>query len=354
MSDEAGTDAREGAAPLIRCDAAPLPSGAKARFLEAEDGARLRVVRYPLAAGRPQRGSVLVVPGWSEFAEKYAEVAGDLHARGLDVLVCDPRGQGYSQRLDGEDKRGHIDDFRVFVQDLTTCYAHAKRVMDGPYFVLAHSMGGLITLEWLADGEGRDVAGVALSAPFTNLYASPLRTLVVKGVLGAGRLLGRGERPIPGVKEHSWQFDGNVLTQDSHRHERFRQLQLAAPDAVAGLPRYDWLAAALAAHERLRRPGALSGLGVPVLLASATRDETVDHKDHERLARDYPEAIRLVSIEGARHELLMEADPWRARFWDAFDQYMEERLSADPDAASGSGSDEAPPASSAASSAPRT
>ena len=343
-ADEAGTEvSAEGSAPLIRCDAAPLPSGAKARFLEAEDGARLRVVRYPLAAGRTQLGSVLVVPGWSEFSEKYCEVAGDLHARGLDVLVCDPRGQGYSQRLDGEDKRGHIDDFRVFVRDLKVCYAHAKRVMDGPYFVLAHSMGGLIALEWLAEGQGRDLAGAALSAPFTNLYASPLRALAVKSVLGAGRLFGWGERPIPGVKEHSWAFEGNVLTQDAQRHERFRQLQLAAPEAVAGLPRYDWLSAALAAQDRLRRPGALSNVAVPVLLVSATRDETVDHTDHERLAREHPETIRLVSVEGARHELLMEADPWRARFWDAFDQYMEERLSAEDEFRS-----------SAASSAPRT
>ena len=333
-------------APLIRCDAAPLPSGATARFLEATDGARLRVVRFPLAAGRTQRGSVLVLPGWSEFAEKYVEVASDLHARGLDVLVCDPRGQGYSQRRE-HDRRGHIDDFRVFVRDLTVCFDHARQVMDGPYFILAHSMGGLITLEWLAEGHGAGLSGVALSAPFTNLYASPLRTAVVKTILGAGRLLGRGEKPLPGVKEHSWVFEGNVLTQDPQRHERFRQLQLAAPEAVAGMPRFDWLAAALAAHERLKRPGALSDLTVPVLLASATRDETVDHTDHERLARDYPDAIRLVTIEGARHEILMEAEAWRAPFWGAFDQYMEERL---PEA----GASPAASTSSAASSAPRT
>ena len=345
VTDEAPAAQANGSAPLIRCDAAPLPSGATARFLTAADEARLRIVRYPLAAGRAQRGSVLVVPGWSEFAEKYCEVATDLHARGFDVMVCDPRGQGYSQRLDGEDRRGHIDDFGVFVTDLEACYAHAKRVMDGPYFVLAHSMGGLITLEWLAAGYGADCSGVALSAPFTNLYASPLRTMVVKAVLGAGRLLGRGERAVPGATEHSWKFEGNVLTQDPQRHERFRQLQLAAPEAVAGLPRFDWLAAALAAHERIRRPGALSSVSVPILLASATRDETVDPSDHERLATDYPEVVRLVKIEGARHEILMEADGWRSQFWAAFDQYMEERLSEGADPV---------PASSAASSAPRT
>ena len=329
-------------APVIACDAAPLPEGASARFIEAPDGARLRVMRYPLPQGTAQRGSVLVLPGWAEFSEKYCEVASDLHARGLDVMVCDPRGQGYSQRLAEGDKRGHITDFRTFLGDLTTCYDLARAEMEGPLFLLAHSMGGLIALEWLAEGEGRDLAGAALSAPFTNLYASPLRTGVVKAVLGLGRLLGRGEKPVPGVTEHSWHFENNVLTQDPGRHERFRQLQLSAPEAVAGLPRFDWLSAALAAHERLRRPGALSGLAFPVLLVSATRDETVDPQDHARLARDYPGTIRLVTVEGARHELLMEADEWRDQFFAAFDQYIDERLSVPVSA------------SSAASSAPRT
>jgi lysophospholipase len=315
-------------APLIACDLAPLPDGTSACFVEAADGARLRLTRFPRPGG-PERGTILIVPGWSEFAEKYVEVAADLHARGFGVVVCDPRGQGYSQRYDPahpDDRRGHVDDFRVFVSDLGACWAHVKRTEPGPCGVLAHSMGGLIVLEWLAEGHGQDAAGAALSAPFTRLYASGFKRAVVAGLLAGGRLLGRGAQPLPGVQEHSWVFEGNVLTQDPARHERFRQIQLTAPEAVAGLPKYDWLNAALRGHARIEAPDALSRLPFPVLIGSATRDETVDHTHHVVLAERYPETIRLVTIEGARHELLMEADEWRDRFLAAFDQYMEERM----------------------------
>ena len=334
-------------APLIRCDAAPQPEGAAASFLEAADGARIRMVRYPLPGAGAPRGTVLIHPGWSEFSEKYAEVAGDLHARGLGVVAFDPRGQGFSQRLKGEDRRGHVDDFGLFVRDLGVVMDEVRRTEPGPYAILAHSMGGLATLEWLAAGNGEDLGAVTLCAPLTNLFRSRAKAAFVGSVLATGKLLGRGTAPLPGVQEHSWRFEGNVLTQDPARHERFRQLQLAEPDAVAGLPKFDWLHAALAGMRRVQAKDALSGIRLPradgkLLLVSAGRDETVDPIHHAELARQYPDLIDYVLIEGARHELLMEADPYRDRFFAAFDQYMDARLP--PVSAS----------SSAASSVPRT
>ena len=330
-------------APLIQCEAAPQPAEAAARFLEASDGARLRVVRYPLPNGHARRGTVLIHPGWSEFAEKYVEVASDLHKRGFSVVVLDPRGQGYSQRLAGKDRRGHIDDFTVFVRDLGVVMDHVHETEAGPYVLLAHSMGGLITLEWLAEGHGADLAGVALCAPLTNIFRSPVKAAFVGSVLKTGKLLGRGTAPLPGVQEHSWQFDGNVLTQDAARHERFRQLQLAAPEAVAGLPKFDWLDAALAGMRRIQAKGALAGIEGRVLLVSAERDETVDPHHHAELAAQYPDLFAYLSIPGARHEILMEADEYRDQFFAAFDQYIDERV---PPASAA--------ASNAASSVPRT
>ena len=330
-------------APLIECEAAPQPPGAEARYLTAADGARLRVVRYPLPGGRPRRGTVLVHPGWSEFAEKYVEVARDLNERGFSVIVNDPRGQGYSQRLQGEDRRGHIDDFGLFVRDLGVVMDHVRATEPGPYVLLAHSMGGLISLEWLAEGHGADLAGVALCAPLTNIFRSRAKAAFVGSVLATGKLLGRGTAPLPGVQEHSWQFDGNVLTQDAARHERFRQLQLAAPEAVAGLPKFDWLHAALAGMRRIQGKGALAGIGHRILLVSAERDETVDPLHHHELAAAYPDLFEFLSIEGARHEILMEADAYRDRFFAAFDQYIDARVPPPPSVSS-----------KAASSVPRT
>jgi lysophospholipase len=33
--------------------------------------------------------------------------------------------------------------------------------------------------------------------------------------------------------------------------------------------------------------------------------------------------VRHITIEGAKHEILMEVDPIRTQFWEAFDQLVE-------------------------------
>ncbi|MEM9234977.1 MAG: alpha/beta hydrolase, partial [Pseudomonadota bacterium] len=68
-------------ARLIHIPENPLPEGMAARFLTAEDGVPLRIATLP--ALEKARGSILVMPGWAEYIEKYAEVAGELRERGF-------------------------------------------------------------------------------------------------------------------------------------------------------------------------------------------------------------------------------------------------------------------------------
>ncbi len=50
--------------------------------------------------------------------EKFFEVIGDLRARGFAVATIDWRGQGGSQRLLPDPRKGHIGDFSAYQLDL--------------------------------------------------------------------------------------------------------------------------------------------------------------------------------------------------------------------------------------------
>lgn len=310
-------------APLIHVPENPIPDGLTVRFVEASDGARLRVAFLPTENAR---GTVLVHPGWSEFLEKYLEVATDLRARGFNVVINDPRGQGYSQKLMAGDERGLIRDYTVFEDDLETVYREAQSVFGGPYFLLAHSMGGLVSLGWLARGGGADLTGVTLVAPLTRLFASIPQRVIVHAITRAWVAAGQGARHLYAAPEHSMNFETNTLTQDRQRHERFKQLQMTAPDAVAGSPRFAWLNAGMAAMGKINRRGALSEIKKRILLVSAKNDVTVDPTNHARLANAYPDLFDYVPIENARHEVLMEVDELRDQFWTAFDRYVSAQL----------------------------
>ncbi|WOI54817.1 alpha/beta hydrolase [Parvularcula sp. LCG005] len=309
--------------PLIRISENPIPESLQTHWVTATDGARLRCATYPCDDAR---GTVIVHPGWAEYLEKYVEVAEDLHVRGFNVLLIDPRGQGYSQRFAAEDRRGLIDDFHKFVRDMTVFFEFTKSRFDGPYVVLAHSMGGLVALEWLRAGLGREVKATALSAPMTRLFSNPAKRAAVRTIVRCGMMLGAGTRPMIGAPNHSMSFESNNLTHDRARHARFKTLQLAAPESQAGAPKFAWLDSGQVVMTRINRKGGLDPLEQKVLLVSAEKDQVVDPTNHARLAGLYPQ-IEYHQIKGARHELLMETDDIRNQFWAYFDDYVDRQLS---------------------------
>jgi len=55
------------------------PEGGYALWLTADDGVRLRAVHWPKEGAR---GTVLLMPGRTEYCEKYGRTASELAARG--------------------------------------------------------------------------------------------------------------------------------------------------------------------------------------------------------------------------------------------------------------------------------
>ena len=101
---------------------------------------------------RPSRGVCVLLHGQTEFIEKYAEVIGELGARGFTVATFDWRGQGGSQRLLANPLTAHIADFAQYDDDLASFLEQVVGPLGGgPPIALAHSMGGNILLRALHD-----------------------------------------------------------------------------------------------------------------------------------------------------------------------------------------------------------
>ncbi|MEQ8179834.1 MAG: alpha/beta hydrolase [Amphiplicatus sp.] len=273
------------------------------------------------------RGGVVLMAGRSEFIEKYFEVIADLHARGLSVATMDWRGQGLSERLLPEREKGHILDFGAFRSDLRLFTEEvARKRFSGPLFLLTHSMGGTPALQLLADGYDAFAAAV-LTAPMTQLFDDAAKRIGARLLARAACAVGGVRQPVMNVKEHSLEFEGNVLTSDPIRHRRFRDLQSAAPNAILREPTYGWLKAAIDAIDDLHSENRFDKLKTPVRIISAEKDELVSTRDHKILASRSP-LIDNVVIKGALHEILMERDELRAAYWLAFDEFILPKLAA--------------------------
>ncbi len=310
-------------ADFIRIPDNPPPDG-ESFEVRAGDGARLRAALF---AAKNARGGVVLLGGRSEFIEKYFEVIGDLVARRLSVATFDWRGQGLSDRPLSISELGHVADFGAFRADLRLFTEEvAKQRVSGPLILLTHSMGGTPALGLLADGYDA-FAAATLVSPMTRLFPGSLKRAAARMMAFAACAAGASRRPIIGVKEHSLEFEGNVLTSDPRRHARFRDLQVAAPNAIIREPTYGWLKAAEDAMADLHRPGRFSELKTPIRIISAENDYLVDSRDHVVIAAQSP-LIERVVIAGALHEILMEKDAIRAAFWKTFDDFVEPFLAA--------------------------
>jgi lysophospholipase len=299
----------------------PVPAGCVAEEIVTRDGIRLRSMRW-LPANRAPKGTVAVFPGRAEFLEKYFETAAELLARGFAVAALDWRGQGGSQRLIADPRKGHVRRFADYRQDLEAFFRivvaqHCPK----PWFGLAHSMGGAILIE-AAHAEAIPIERLVASAPMLGIHGvTPMRARLLSESLC---LLGLGGRYIPGGGSTSIMtkpFAGNPLTSDRERHERNGRIAASRPELAIGDPTIGWVRAAFRAMARLNDPQFAATLRLPVLIVAAGQDEVVSTPAIESFAAASRTASAIV-LPGARHEILQEIDAIRAAFWAAFDAFV--------------------------------
>jgi lysophospholipase len=284
-------------------------------WFDGADGARLRAALLP-ASGAP-RGSVVLSPGRTEPIEKNFETAQRLADGGFAVLVHDWRGQGLSQRALSDRLLGHAEGYEPFLCDYEALLDTFGGDLPWPWIALGHSMGGALTLLALAKGEGR-FAGAVLSAPMMGVLTGQVPRPVARGLASLLTSIGRGGRPVFGPPGAPAPFEANVLTHDPVRYARNLALVAQAPDLALGLPTWGWLAFAFAAARELERGPGVAQVEIPVTVVAAGEEALVDNAAMRRVTERLPHG-RLVTIDGARHEILQETDALQAPFWTEFD-----------------------------------
>ncbi len=291
----------------------PLPPGGDVASVVTADGIRLRTARWP-ATGKT-RGTVLLVQGRTEFIEKYFETVGELRRRGFAVAAFDWRGQGGSERLVA---RGcHIEHYSHYDRDLDAVMSHIVLPhCPQPVAAMAHSMGALACLRAAHDGRA-EFARMVLLTPMLRL--SPLTAppmAVTRFLTGLGLFFGRDARPVANraLRERD-------EPEDQPRQLRMDALLKAAPDLKSGWPTVRWIYSAARAMQESEAPDFAAAIDRPVLLVTAGRDRIVANDAIAALANRLPNGVHVVIAE-AGHEVLMESDAIRERFWKAFDAFV--------------------------------
>ena len=300
---------RPAPAPLDN-EVAEGPSDARGIWLRASDHTRLRAGLWHANAAK---GTVLLLPGRTEYVEKYGRTAQVLAEAGYATLALDWRGQGRSDRALADPMVGHVADFAEYQDDLDTLLAFAQtQGLPQPFHILAHSMGGCIALRGLI--RGLPVRSAAFAAPMWGILIAPLLRPIANTLPDLAHAFNFDHRYAPGTGAQTYvttvAFRGNTLTTDPDMWAYMKRQAEAHPALSLGGPSYGWLRAALKECRALAR---CASPATPCFCAYGNLERIIDTKPIRARMKNWPNG-RLTLVHGAEHEILMERPALRHSF----------------------------------------
>ena len=110
--------------------------------------------------------NIILIHNLGGHSGRYHHVAGYFCERNYAVYAIDLRGHGQSDGL-----RGHIEHFQDYLNDVRALVAHVvDKGQLAPFFLLGHSVGGLIALMYALE-HPEDISSVIASSPALCLQA---------------------------------------------------------------------------------------------------------------------------------------------------------------------------------------
>ncbi len=297
----------------------PAPDAEHAGFFRTFDRRRVRYAVFRCERPEP-RGTIVLLHGRNEVIEKYFETVRDLTAMGFWVATFDWRGQGGSERILADPRKGYVRRFSDYELDLERFIEHVvlpdTRL---PFHILAHSTGGLVALS-AAPGLSSRIERMVLTAPFVALGGQAVSQRRAALLMRIACLAGFGALSV-GKDTNAPAFEGNGLTSDRARFERNGAIVEAVPELALGRPTARWLSEAFGAMRRVTRQSHLETIRIPTLVISPTGDPIVPAAALEELDERF-RAGHLLPVDGARHEILQERDVYRAQALAAIDRFL--------------------------------
>ena len=285
-------------------------------YVTAKDGTRLRCAWWPALNDGP-RGTVMVMSGYSEFIEKYYEVAFDLQQLGFAVLCFDWRGQGLSTRAHPE-RRGWVQNYATMVNDALDISLWLKRRgAPAPLLGLGHSMGGNVCIRLLQNHRSLFKAA-AVTAPMLGLRGLP--NWLLRSLAEVGSRAGMDGRYAPGAKDNDPYGPHVPLSSDRRRIDAWRNYLRTDPWLITHGVTWRWVREAAASMQTVTRPANAARISTPLLIANPLGDSLVDPAPTRRFAAAC-DAAQLLEVADSEHELLQESDLLRAQFFSAFDAF---------------------------------
>lgn len=283
-------------------------------FLSA-DGKKLHYEAYEKLLSR---GSVVILHGFTESAEKFRETAYYFRKAGYSVFALDLRGHGRSYHDSDNPLRVDIDSFDSYAEDLNIFIEKIVKPLSGEkkICIYSHSLGSNAALLYMMKYPYA-VSKAVLSSPM--ICGNMGMPAVVAGTVAralcsfGGKKIGAPGRCV---------FDKNQTVENSDavssaRFEYYHKKRIAEPLYQTSGPSFSWVKASLAARDKLLNEDNIRQLRAEMLIFKPEEDRQLLGEYTDRFADKA--GIKVKNVKNSKHEIFMSGD-------DTLKWYMEEIL----------------------------
>jgi len=263
-------------------------------------------IAYDIFKAENEKAVALFLTGRAEYFLKYEPFFNHLNNEGITVFAMDHRGQGASERMLENQKKGYVEKFDHFIDDaayfLKTKVTSEKK-NDKPLFSISHSMGGAVS--FLLEEKLKIFDKMVFTSPMWGINFGHVPENIIHFLAKLFCALGKDKEFVPGKKEYDSNapFENNDLTHSLENFEKQVDFLKYNPDFTLGGPTNRWVVESIEAMKKIEKisPEFLT----ETLLLQAGADTVVDNLRQDKVLGNIKNGTKFV-IEGALHEILNE------------------------------------------------
>lgn len=278
-----------------------LDKKGKEDFIFISDNRKLHYEAYEKTLSR---GSIVILHGFTESAEKFREVSFYFRKAGYSVYALDMEGHGKSHRTSKKAERVEIDSFDTYANDLDFFIEKVVKpqTKNGKIHLYTHSLGCTVALLYLMNHH-YTVDKAVLSSPM--ICGNMGMPVAVAGTV-AKLLCSLGGKKIsaPGrcVFNPAQDFSESDATSKS-RFEYYHEKRKAEPLYQTSGPSFGWVKASLEARDKILSAKSKADFGAELMIFLPEEDKQLLHSYTKKFADITDTKIK--KVKGSKHEIFM-------------------------------------------------
>ena len=285
------------------------------RYFSSADGKKLHCEVYEKLLSR---GSILLLHGFTESAEKFREMSYYFRKAGYSVYALDLRGHGKSHHDSDNPLRVDIESFDLYAEDINilmeTIIAPASKGRE--IYIYSHSLGSTAALLYMMKYPYAVTKAVLSSPMICGNMGMPV---AVAGTV-AKLLCKAGGKTIPApgrcVFDETQTADNSDATSKA-RFEYYHNKRKAESLYQTSGPSFGWVKASLGARDKIMSESNIALLRAKMLIFKPETDRQLLGEYTDKFAK--MAKIKIKDVKNSRHEIFMSGD-------DTLKWYVEEIL----------------------------